>query len=69
MPTRLRGGACAVSNPVIREGGGQREYAQHNLPRTIMKATRYGRGKVRLKESSSGSTAGSPSISTRVDGD
>jgi hypothetical protein len=32
------------------------------VPRTMMKPIRYGRGKVRLNESSSGSTAGSPSI-------
>ena len=36
-----------------------------HLPKTIIKATRYGRGKVRLKESSSGSTAGSPSIAAK----
>lgn len=32
------------------------------LPKVIMKPTRYGRGNARLKESSSDSTAGSPSI-------
>lgn len=32
------------------------------IPRTISSATRYGKGRVRLKESSSGSTAGLPSI-------
>jgi hypothetical protein len=33
-----------------------------SLPSTIIKATRYGKGRKRLKESSSGSTEGSPSM-------
>ena len=36
------------------------------VPRTVTKATLYGKGSVRLKESSSGSTAGSPSIIVAV---
>jgi len=40
------------------------ESRKTKLPATIIIATRYGRGSVKLKESSSGPTAGSPSIFT-----
>lgn len=39
-----------------------RTMGQLSLPSTMIRATRYGNGRKRLKESSSGSTKGSPSI-------
>ena len=52
-----------VSKVIIEEA---REHMGENkkryIPRTTISATRYGKGRLRLKESSSGSTAGSPSI-------
>lgn len=40
----------------------QKKVQKGIVPKTVTKATLYGRGSVRLKESSSGSTAGSPSM-------
>lgn len=51
MPRRL----CPVSIAV-------RAMGQLSLPSTMIRATRYGKGRKRLNESSSGSTAGSPSM-------
>lgn len=56
MPKRLHGSISNPSSLVARaELGGP--------PRTIIMATRYGSGRIRLKASSWSSTAGSPSIS------
>jgi hypothetical protein len=41
---------------------GQGRVREEKVPRTITKAALYGNGSVKLKESSSGSTLGSPSI-------
>jgi hypothetical protein len=54
-----------VPKPIHLRNGKHRESTlrRRDLPATRMMATRYGRGRAKLKASSCGSTAGSPSIS------
>jgi len=56
MPKRLENVSLA------RKDSGKEARKRGEIPRTITKAALYGNGSVKLKESSSGSTLGSPSI-------
>ena len=58
MPKRLENVSLA------RKDSGKEARKRGEIPRTITKAALYGNGSVKLKESSSGSTLGSPSIAT-----
>jgi hypothetical protein len=51
--------ACIFSQLLYRRPAAMRK---HGVPRTMIRATRYGSGSTRLKPSSCASTAGSPSM-------
>jgi hypothetical protein len=61
---RQDGSACVVRGGRMEDGAGASASlrAVQCIPRTMISATRYGSGSTRLKPSSAGSTAGSPSM-------